>query len=237
MSNENVKQFDHEVFGKLEVVFIEQEPMFFGKECAGILGYKNTRDALNKHVDEDEKAVAKRDTLGGVQNQTVISESGLYSLILRSKLDKAKEFKRWVTKEVLPTIRKTGGFVDDVDQIIETFYKNEAPHIKEVIRSGLKFQKENQHKVDFADDVYEVKDLKTMNEVAKALGCGRNKMYEKLRDMKILMDNNNPYQQYITQRYFQVKQTTKYGKLFNVTMVTGKGEIWLHKKLKEVEFI
>lgn len=95
-----------------EVRTIEKdgEPWFVGKDVADILGYSNARDALAKRVDAEDKGVAKCDTLGGVQNLTVINESGLYSLILSSKLPDAKKFKRWVTSEVLPSIRKTGNY-------------------------------------------------------------------------------------------------------------------------------
>ena len=84
--------------------------MFVGKDVAQALGYCNTRDALNKHVDAEDKGVAKCDTLGGGQNLVFINESGLYSLILSSKLPQAKAFKRWVTSEVLPSIRRTGRY-------------------------------------------------------------------------------------------------------------------------------
>ncbi len=82
--------------------------MFVGKDVATALGYSNVRDALSKHVDSEDKGVAKCDTLGGAQKLTLINESGLYSLILSSKLSQAKAFKRWVTAEVLPQIRQTG---------------------------------------------------------------------------------------------------------------------------------
>ncbi|WP_238143328.1 Bro-N domain-containing protein, partial [Streptococcus suis] len=97
----------------MQLVEINNEPWFVGKEIAEILGYKNSRDALSKHVDEEDKGVAKRDTLGGSQDQVIINESGLYSLILKSKLPQAKQFKRWVTSEVLPSIRKHGGYLTD----------------------------------------------------------------------------------------------------------------------------
>lgn len=91
---------------------IENEPWFVGKDVAEVLGYKNTRDALSKHIDKEDKkdGVAVHDTMGRIQNPIVINESGLYSLILSSKLPQAKEFKRWVTSEVLPAIRKTGSY-------------------------------------------------------------------------------------------------------------------------------
>lgn len=90
---------------------INDEPWFIGKEVADILGYSNTRDALNRHVDlEDKSSVVNHDGTSGNPLQTIINESGLYSLILKSKLPNAKKFKRWVTKEVLPSIRKNGGY-------------------------------------------------------------------------------------------------------------------------------
>jgi len=87
------------------------ETFFVGSDVAKALGYKNTRKALIDHVDDEDRGVTKRDTLGGVQQMVIINESGLYSLVLSSKLPQAKEFKRWVTAEVLPQIRQTGGYL------------------------------------------------------------------------------------------------------------------------------
>ena len=96
---------------------IDDEPWFVGKDTAEILGYSNTRDALWKHVDEEDKAEVAIHDGSQYRNMTVINESGLYSLILKSKLPNAKIFKRWVTKEVLPSIRKTGGYQVSKDSI------------------------------------------------------------------------------------------------------------------------
>lgn len=96
---------------EVRTVLINNEPYFVGKDVADILGYSNARDALAKHVDdEDRDTVAFRDGTSGNPNLSVINESGVYSLILGSKLPEAKKFKRWVTSEVLPTIRKTGRY-------------------------------------------------------------------------------------------------------------------------------
>jgi len=89
---------------------IDGEPYFVGKDVAEILGYKKTANAINKHVDDEDKGVTKLGTPGGVQDVTIINERGLYSLIFSSKLESAKRFKRWVTSEVLPTLRKTGTY-------------------------------------------------------------------------------------------------------------------------------
>jgi len=102
---------------EVRTLTIDDEPWFVGKDIADILGYANSRDALAKHVDEDDKLTSQIATAGQMRNQTVINESGLYSLILSSKLPQAKEFKRWVTSEVLPAIRKQGGFIrEDLDE-------------------------------------------------------------------------------------------------------------------------
>ena len=102
--------FNNPEFGQVRTMIVGNEPYFVGKDVAENLGYSNTRDALNKHVDdEDKNTVAIRDGKGN-PNQTVINESGLYSLILSSKLPAAKKFKRWVTSKVLPAIRKTGSY-------------------------------------------------------------------------------------------------------------------------------
>lgn len=95
----------------VRTVLIGKEPWFVGKDVADILGYTGTAKAIRNHVDEDDKGVTEMDTPGGKQNIVIINESGLYSLILSSKLPQAKEFKRWVTSEVLPAIRKDGGFI------------------------------------------------------------------------------------------------------------------------------
>lgn len=107
-----LKVFANPTFGSIRTLNIDGEPWFVGKDVADILGYTNPRDALAKHVDdEDKNTVAICDGTPGNPNTTVINESGLYSLILSSKLPTAKKFKRWVTSEVLPAIRKHGGYV------------------------------------------------------------------------------------------------------------------------------
>ena len=101
----------------IRTVTIEGEPWFVGKDVAKILGYKNPQEAVRTHVDEDDKGVSEILTPGGRQPVPIINESGLYSLILSSKLPTAKQFKRWVTSEVLPAIRKTGGYIHGADDL------------------------------------------------------------------------------------------------------------------------
>lgn len=104
-----VKLFDFES-NKIRTVMIDNEPYFVGKDVAKVLGYAEPRSAVSKKVDDEDKGVAKIATPSGTQEMTVINESGVYSLVFGSKLPSAKKFKRWVTSEVLPTLRRTGGY-------------------------------------------------------------------------------------------------------------------------------
>lgn len=107
----NIQIFKNNEFGEVRTLVVEGEPWFVGKDVAESLGYAKARNAIATHVDgEDKKDAPIQGTLGGVQEMTIINESGLYSLIFGSKLESAKRFKRWVTSEVLPSIRKTGGY-------------------------------------------------------------------------------------------------------------------------------
>ena len=106
----DIQIFNNPEFGSVRSITQNDEPWFIGKDVAQALGYSNPRDALAKHVDELDKGVANCDTPSGEQRMTIINESGLYALIFGSKLESAQRFKRWVTSEVLPSIRKTGRY-------------------------------------------------------------------------------------------------------------------------------
>ena len=114
---QKIQIFKNEQFGEIRTMVDKKgEPWFVGKDVAKMLGYKKSRNALMAHVDADDKKDALiQGPLGGPQNMTIINESGLYSLVLASKLPQAKAFKRWVTSEVLPQIRKTGGYIPTRD--------------------------------------------------------------------------------------------------------------------------
>lgn len=109
---EELQIFNNEEFGNVRSLVIDNEPWFVGKDVAEALGYKNVRDSLARHIDSDDKrdGVVIHDSMGREQKPIIINESGLYSLILSSKLESAKKFKHWVTSEVLPTFRKTGSY-------------------------------------------------------------------------------------------------------------------------------
>lgn len=109
--NNEVKIFENEEFGSVRTVNIEGEPWLVGRDVAEKLGYADPRSAVSKKVDKEDRGVAKMATPSGVQEMTIINESGFYSLVLSSKLPAAKRFKRWVTSEVLPSIRKNGAYI------------------------------------------------------------------------------------------------------------------------------
>lgn len=171
----------------------DNEPYFVGKDVAEILGYSNPRDALSKHVDSDDKGVAKCDTLGGTQQTTIINESGLYSLILSSKLPKAKEFKHWVTSEVLPTIRKHGAYMTpakieevltDPDTIIQL-----ATQLKQEREGRLIAEQrigELTPKADYCDRVLADKSLVTITQIAKDYGMSGQEMNHKLHELNVI---------------------------------------------------
>ena len=113
MKENQIQIFNNTEFGEIRTMEINGEPWFVGKDIAAALGYKESAKAIREHIDDEDKGVSVLDTPGGKQNTVIINESGMYSLILSSKLEGAKRFKRWVTSEILPSIRKTGAYATD----------------------------------------------------------------------------------------------------------------------------
>ena len=241
---QKIKIFENEEFGKVRTVIKDGEPWFVGKDVAKILEYRNTKKALSDHVDEEDKyqgdGVTIRDPMGRVQHPTIINESGLYSLILSSKMPRAKEFKHWVTSEILPTIRRTGGYVASEDMFIENY----LPFLDEPYRDLFRIQmtiigklneriRHDQPLVEFANQVSNTDNLIDMNAMAKLaraenIPVGRNKLYGWLKGKGVLMANNLPYQAFIDRGYFSVKEsvfeTPTMTKTYQQTFVTGKGQ-------------
>ena len=112
-----LKIFENPEFGAIRTIVIDNEPWFVGNDVARALGYKDLYSALRHNVDDEDKRLCPVSSTSGTQETMVISESGLYSLIFGSKLEKAKEFKRWVTSEILPSIRKNGGYIRNLEQM------------------------------------------------------------------------------------------------------------------------
>ncbi len=175
---------------EVRTVTIDNEPYFVGKDVADILGYSNSRDALSKHVDTEDKLTSQIATAGQMRNQTIINESGLYSLILSSKLPQAKEFKRWVTSEVLPAIRKQGAYVTDYKAVDLLTNPNALGNFLQGLTEQVKHLEtkieKDKPKVLFADAVSASKSSCLIGELAKILkqngiNIGQNKLFQWLR--------------------------------------------------------
>ncbi len=137
MERNSVVTFENEKFGEVRTMVINGEPWFVGRDVADKLGYERPAKAIKDHVDlEDRDEVPFQDSIGRMQKTYVINESGLYSLILSSKLPSAKEFKHWVSSEVLPSIRKTGGYISDTKLMVSTYF-GDIPTEQQVIVEGL----------------------------------------------------------------------------------------------------
>ena len=245
--------FSSQQFGNVRVVERDGEPWFVAADVCKALEIANNRDALTR-IDDDEKGVALADTLGGKQEVTIVNEPGLYSLVLGSRKPEAKVFKRWVTHEVLPTIRKTGGYVQAgrEEEFIERYFPAFSDETKLIMVKDLRAQvlalkadnakqqaqlAEQQPKVEFADHVADSKTLLTVSAFAKIvqnedIKLGRNKLMAWLRDSGYLRANNEPYQQYIKQGLFRVREVYVNGIFYPVTFITGKGQLYLVEKLR-----
>lgn len=166
-----IQVFENSEFGNVRTVVINGEPWFVGKDIAGILGFSNSRKAIADHVDDEDKGVTNCYTPGGKQNVTIINESGLYSLILGSKLESAKKFKHWVTSEVLPSIRKTGGY-----NVPKTYAEalqiaaNQAKQIEEKNRQIAQMKPSADSWETYAGDMKQRSKEKSFRDVAKLLG-------------------------------------------------------------------
>lgn len=232
---------------QVRTVVRDGEPWFVGKDVAIVLGYGNTKDALLSHIDEEDRAILQRseNATFEIPNRglTIINESGLYSLIVSSKLPTAKDFKRWVTSEVLPTIRKHGAYMDT--DIIEKsladpdFLIQLATTLKEEKQRRMEAEAKiaaDEHKVDFYDAVGSTSATLTVERFAKlvteklGINTGRNRMFQWLRKNGFLQANNMPYQRYINNGWFKTYEVIKAGHAFTVPSITGKGQQKLFEK-------
>ena len=243
-----IKIFNNPEFGKVRTMEINGEPYFVGKDVAEILGYTKARNAIASHVDsEDKKDAPIQGDLGGTQEMTVINESGLYSLILSSKLPKAKEFKHWVTSEVLPSIRKHGAYavdelLNDPEFAIKTFTalkeeRERSKRLSEQIEA-------DKPKVIFADSVSAAKSSILVGDLAKLLkqngvNIGQNRLFEWLRQNGYLIKDgtskNMPTQRAADMKLFEVKVRTVNNpdgsiRETKTTVVTGKGQVYFVNK-------
>ena len=249
-----LKIFENEEFGEIRTVSIDSEPWFVGKDIAEALGYVKARNAIATHVEEDDKKDAPiQGDLGGIQSMTVINESGLYSLILGSKLESAKRFKHWVTSEVLPSIRQNGGYIAGQENL-----SDEELMAKALLVAQNTIDKKNEliamqdsriqgmiPKEIFADAVSASQTSILVGDLAKLIcqngvQIGQRRLFEWLRQNGYLIkrkgsDWNMPTQRSMESKLFEIKESTHLdGNGCNVTTktpkVTGKGQVYFVNK-------
>ena len=194
-----IQIFQNQEFGAIRTMSNEQgEPMFCGKDVALALGYKKPEWAIAKHVEEDDSA--KRgviDSLGRTQQAVFINESGLYALILSSKLESAKRFKHWVTSEVLPSIRKQGGYmVARPDETDEEILARALQIMKAAIESRDEVIAELLPRADYADEVLDSVSCITTTQLAKELGMTAQELNRRLCEMRIQYWQSGQYMLY-----------------------------------------
>lgn len=248
----NIQVFNNEEFGEVRVIEENGKPFFCGNDVAKALGYSNAPDAMRRHC----RAIVKRDTpiSGKMQEINYIPEGDVYRLITHSKLPAAERFESWVFDTVLPSIRKTGGYIQgeesmsDDDLIARALVMAQKKiELREQQLKEKDAQLELQKpKVDFADHVTDSDNAIDMGTFAKyaqkqGITMGRNTLFKWLRDQGVLMDNNVPYQRYLNAGWFRVIENvynTGNGQYTTPkTLVTGKGQValinYIRKNCKE----
>lgn len=235
-----IKMFSSEEFGTIRTVNINNEVWFCLLDVCKALEIKNATDVA-KRLEEDEVA---RFNLGSRVGETnFVTESGLYTAILRSDKPNAKKFRKWITHEVLPSIRKNGGYIKNQENLTpEQIVANALLVAQNIINEKDKQIAEMQPKVALAETMLTSKNSISVGDFAKTtysrFGLGSVNMFKALRETGFLLENNTPYQRYINAGYFRVIEvpvTIGYQKyLMPKTLITPKGQEYLFKKLSEV---
>ena len=260
----NVKIFDNAEFGSIRVTELNGEAWFVGKDVADVLGYERGTKAVVDHIDEDDRLMIDGTTQSqfgielGQRGGWLINESGLYSLVLSSKLPTAKKFKRWVTSEVLPSIRKHGAYMTpekleeallDPDTLIRL-----ATDLKQEREKRIEAQAKietDKPKVLFADAVCASQSSILVGDLAKLLkqngvNMGQNRLFAYLRDNGYLMkqgsSKNMPTQKSMELGLFEVKESSITNpdgsiRITKTTKVTGKGQVYFVNQLKAMELV
>lgn len=240
--------FKNEEFGEIRTVVIENEPWFVGKDVAEILGYVDTNKAISMHIDEDDKLNDKTASSLGQRGGWFINESGLYSLILSSKLPTAKKFKRWVTSEVLPTIRKHGAYMTD-EKAFDVLHN--AGGLADLLQQAAEQLKQKDVQIErmkpkalFADAVASSKNSILIGELSKIIKAngydiGQRRLFSWMRDNGYLMKSgeayNQPTQKSMELGLMEIKKSTINNpdgsiRTTTTTKITGKGQVYFVNK-------
>lgn len=251
MEENKMTLFTNEELGNVRVLEIDGEPYFVGKDVTNILGYQNGSRDINRHVDEEDRHKVMLFDGNQDKETIIINESGLYSLILSSKLPKAKEFKHWITAEVLPVIRKTGGYVNDTKQFVDYYFADCNTYGREAITLMLNETKRMANqlkaqapKVLFAEAVESSKTSIPVGDLAKLIkqngvDIGQNRLFSWLRMNNYLIKSgdrkNMPTQKSMDLGLFEVKISAFYRPdgtvdISKTPKVTGKGQTYLINK-------
>lgn len=246
MYNE-IQKFTNEQFGTIRTVIRDGKPWFVGRDVALALGYSNPRKALTDHVDAEDKGVTKCDTLGGAQDFTIINESGLYALILSSKLPTARQFKRWVTHDVLPAIRQHGAYFTDetlhrlladptqahllVMEYVQEALENER--LKSQLKTALP-------KAQYYDTFVNPRECTNIRATAKELGVPEKRFTKYLMRHRYLYRAPSgklmPYAQYYNKGFFIIRDfhkrnSAEYGQY---TLFTAIGKAYFMSKVPAI---
>lgn len=250
-----LKIFENPAFGQVRIVERDGELWFVGKDVAQALGYKNPQEAIRTHVDEEDRGVSEILTPGGKQNIPIINESGLYSLVLSSKLPTAKAFKRWITSEVIPSIRKHGAYItpDTLEQMIadpDTTIQL-LTTLKEERQARMQLEAENAQqkqllaeyspKASYYDVVLQTPDALSISQIAKDYGKSAKWLNNLLHELGIQYNQSGVwllYQKYAQLGYTRSKTHTysgndgkQHSKLH--TYWTQKGRLFIYQLLKD----
>ena len=248
-----IQVFSNEKFGQVRGAMIDGEPWLVGKDVAERLLYSNPQKAIRDHVDSEDRGVNEMDTPGGKQMVVMINESGLYSLIFGSKLDKAKEFKHWVTSEVLPAIRKTGGYVNNSEVFIDNYLPFADDATKQLFRLTLDVvDKQNKEiaanrkeiaeksavieemtpKASYYDIVINSPDLMPITIIAKDYGKSGTWLNRKLNEKGVQYRREKTwvlYHQYADKGYVGTKTYAYSGKAYGAEKHVSINTFWTQK--------
>lgn len=238
--------FKNPEFGQVRTMNKDGEPWFVAVDVCKALEISNNRMAINR-LDDDEKGVSLTDTLGGKQDMTIINESGLYSLVLGSRKPEAKKFKRWITHEVIPSIRKTGGYIAGQENLSDSELMAKALLVAQrTIEERNKQIETMKPKALFADAVSGSDTSILVRDLAKLLkqngvDIGEKRLYKKLRDdgylIKIGESKNTPTQKAMEMKLFEIKESVIIvdgkSRVAKTTKVTGKGQTYFINRFLE----
>lgn len=240
MNENKIEIFNNAEFGSVRTVMVNNEPYFVGKDVAEILGYSDTFGALKKHVDEDDKQNCQNSSFESNRGLTVINESGLYSLILSSKLPNSKKFKHWVTSEVLPAIRKHGAYMTEntLEQALTSpdFLIKLATELKSEKEKSVALEtqvavnnqiiNELKPKADYTDRILQNKGLVTITQIAKDYGMSGGKLNQKLHELGVQYKQSS---QWLLYAKYQNKGYT-HSETVNIVHSDGRPDVKMNTK-------